>query len=319
MMKITSLVENTSATGMPVEHGLSLYIQLNADVNDNANHAVNILFDMGQGTLFAENAERLGVDIADVDVAIVSHGHYDHGGGLKTFLELNKKAKVYVHKDAFQPHYSLRENGLAYIGLDPLQLSLKGREKDRIVLCGDQTRIGDKMTLFADVHGRCCCPTGNRLLFEDPLQLPLKGGENETPRIDALRNDRFTHEQNLVIEEGDKVVLFAGCAHNGIVNIMRKAETVLRQGSAQVIGKKLTHVLGGMHLVKSGLSEEEENAFIADLAEELMFYTSTGLSTGPKCKFYTMHCTGVEQYRKLKSIMGERIEYLSCGDSLILE
>ena len=103
-MKITSLVENTSTVGMPVEHGLSLYIQL-----DNGR---NILFDMGQRRLFAENAERLGLAIADIDMAIISHGHYDHGGGLRAFLEINDKAKVYIHNDAFQPHYSLKEDGM---------------------------------------------------------------------------------------------------------------------------------------------------------------------------------------------------------------
>ena len=80
-MKITSIVENTSIVGIPVEHGLSLYIQL-----DNGQ---NVLFDMGQRRLFAENAERLGLSIADVDTAIISHGHYDHGGGLSAFLEMN--------------------------------------------------------------------------------------------------------------------------------------------------------------------------------------------------------------------------------------
>ena len=113
-MEITSLVENTSRMDFPVEHGLSLYISLD--------DGHKILFDMGQRRLFADNAERLGIDLADVDIAVVSHGHYDHGGGLRTFLELNKKAKVYISRHAFEPHYSLRENGLKYIGINPLQI-----------------------------------------------------------------------------------------------------------------------------------------------------------------------------------------------------
>lgn len=77
-MKITSIIENTSTIGLPVEHGLSLYVQL-----DNGQ---NVLFDMGQRRLFTENAERLGLSISNVDTAIISHGHYDHGGGLRAFL-----------------------------------------------------------------------------------------------------------------------------------------------------------------------------------------------------------------------------------------
>jgi len=272
-MKITSIIENTSNTGLPVEHGLSLYIQLE--------NGQNVLFDMGQSSLFAENASRLGLCIADVDTAIISHGHYDHGGGLCTFLRLNEKANVYIHKDAFMPHYSLRETGLRYIGLDKeLQTS------KRIILCGSLAQISDDMKLFADVQGTCCCPYGNKLLF----------GSNKED------NDDFIHEQNLIIEERDNVVLFAGCAHKGIINILRKAE--------EVIGRKPTHVLAGMHLVKSGLDEEAEMSFIHTLANELAAYKQT--------KFYTMHCTGEQQFLKLKEIMNTQIEYLSCGDSIVI-
>jgi len=264
-MNITSIVENTSAIGMPVEHGLSLYIQLE--------NGRRILFDMGQRRLFAENAEQLGLNIANIDTAIVSHGHYDHGGGLRAFLEINDKAKVYIHKDAFQPHYSLKEYGLKYIGLNTdLQ------DNPRLVKCGSLTRLDNHMTLFADVIGDFCCPQGNRLLF----------GPSKT------QNDSFAHEQNLIIEENGNTILFAGCAHKGIINIIRKAEDVL--------GKSPTHVFAGMHLAKG----KEDKAFISTLAHELMRYNN--------CTFYTMHCTGTEQYLQLKAIMGNQIEYLSCGE-----
>lgn len=272
-MKITSIIENTSNKGLPVEHGLSLYI-----VNDEGQR---ILFDMGQSSLFARNATALSLSIADIDVAVVSHGHYDHGGGLSTFLAENQKAKVYIHKDAFLPHYSLRELGLRHIGLDK---SLQGN--DRLVFCDEVMRMGNGMTLFANVQGCCCNPLGNRLLF----------GPTET------ENDSFCHEQSLVIEEGNNVALFAGCAHRGIVNILRKAE--------EVVGKAPTHVFAGMHLVKSGLDEVSEDTFIKSLANELMKYKDT--------MFYTMHCTGEEQYNKLRSLMGRQVEYLACGDIIMI-
>lgn len=272
-MRITSIIENTSNRGLHVEHGLSLYI-----VTDGGHR---VLFDMGLSGMFVHNAERLGLSIADVDVAVISHGHYDHGGGLKTFFQENSQANVFIHKDAFQPHYSLKETGLRFIGIDK-----DWARYERLVFCDKQTEISHGMTLFADVQGDCCYPRGNRLLFG-----PEKTG-----------NDDFCHEQNLLIEEGKKLVLLAGCAHRGIVNILRKAE--------EVAGKAPTHVFAGMHLVHSGMNPTDDDAFIANLATELMKYKDT--------MFYTMHCTGVEQYRKLRASMGTRIEYLACGDNIVI-
>lgn len=278
-MKVISIIENTSRKGLPVEHGLSLYILMG--------NAHTVLFDMGQSAMFADNARELGLSVEDVDTAIISHGHYDHGGGLTAFLELNSKAKVYIHKMAFEGHYSLKETGLKYIGIDP---NLKVNE--RIVHCDEQTTVANVGILFAGVDGNVCRPFGNRLLFKDS---PIGGN------VGAI-NDDFCHEQNLIIKEGSNTILFAGCAHNGIVNIINKAK--------EILGHYPTHVLAGMHLVKSGLDEKTENAFIANLANELLSIEG--------CTFYTMHCTGTEQYGKLKVIMKDRIEYLSCGDSIVV-
>jgi len=270
-MIITSLIENTSEKGLPVEHGLSLHIQLK--------DGQQVLFDMGQSELYWQNALRLGLDLKEVDLAIVSHGHYDHGGGLEPFIRNNTKASVYVHKDAFMPHYSLREEGLTYIGLNE---ALK--DSPRLIMCDALTRINDHLTLFAAVQGNCCYPHGNRLLF----------GPNKS------EHDTFCHEQNLLIQEGETSVLIAGCAHQGIVNILRR--------STELIGHAPSYVLAGMHLIKSGLNPTEETNFIRQLAHELMRYTNT--------KFYTMHCTGTEQFEQLKAIMGDQIFYLSCGDQI---
>ena len=107
-MKIISLVDNISnKKGIGCEHGLSLYIETKEK---------KILFDTGASDLFLENAQKLGVDINDIDYAVLSHGHYDHGGGLKRFLEVNSTAEVIMKREAFEKYYTLRPNGIREIG-----------------------------------------------------------------------------------------------------------------------------------------------------------------------------------------------------------
>ena len=106
-MRIVSLVDNISErSDIGSEHGLSFYIET-------TNH--KILFDLGASALFSKNAEILGIDLELVDTVIISHGHYDHGGGLKHFMTINQKAKIYIKKEAFLDYYSIKEDGFEYI------------------------------------------------------------------------------------------------------------------------------------------------------------------------------------------------------------
>lgn len=187
-MKIVSLLENTTKNNnMCIEHGLSLYIETEKH---------KILFDMGQTYLFYKNAQTLGIDLAAVDIAIVSHGHYDHGGGLQKFLEINSDAKVYISKLAFEPHY----HGTKYIGLDSSLMS-----GDRIIYTDNEHKIDEKLFLFS-------CNAKERFHGSIPHGLTkMTNGE--------LVTDDFLHEQYLMIEENGKYILISGCSHKGILNI----------------------------------------------------------------------------------------------------
>lgn len=189
-MKIVSLVENTSSNeNLACEHGLSLYIETN-------NHKV--LFDMGQSDLFAENARKLGIDLTQVDFAILSHGHYDHGGGLKKFLEINSKAPVYISKYAFGQYYNGTEK---YIGLD-----VTLQQNDRIIDTERQVELAKGLTLYHCNDREKCYDLGSF-------------GLNKKVE-DAFLPDDFLHEQYLCIEENGKHVLISGCSHKGILNIV---------------------------------------------------------------------------------------------------
>ena len=109
-MKIWTLVENTSINeNIKNEHGLSFYIETK-------NH--KILFDFGQSDIFVENAEQMGIDLSCVDIAILSHGHYDHGGGIKKFLQINSNAKIYANKNVFNLHSKPLQKKLVYFNFN---------------------------------------------------------------------------------------------------------------------------------------------------------------------------------------------------------
>lgn len=213
-MKITVLVENTSADArFQSEHGLSLYIET---------EKYKILFDMGQTDLFAENARKLGVDLTDVDIAILSHGHYDHGGGLKTFMKINEKAPIYISKYAFGAYYNGTEK---YIGLDA-----DLRESKRIVYTDDVIKLADGLTLY---H----CNDREKSYDLGSFGLNKKIG-------DLFLADDFLHEQYLCIEENGKKVLISGCSHKGILNIVEWFQPDV--------------LIGGFHFSKLPLDETLE-------------------------------------------------------------
>lgn len=187
-MVIKVLVENTAVSEEYGKvHGLCLYIET-------ANH--KILFDLGPDKLFLENADKLGVKIDEIDTVVISHGHYDHGGALGLFLQHNHKAQVYVHKKAFEKHFS-RKLGL-YIGIG-LDASLASHEQ--IILTEGNLKLDEELMIISDVKERDLYP-----------------------------------RQSLLIREGEHKVLLAGCAHCGIVNILNKANRDLGQPVTHVVG-----------------------------------------------------------------------------------
>lgn len=262
-MKIKVLLENTSVNeALKAEHGLSLYIETGEH---------KILFDMGQTEAFADNAEKMGIDLAQVDIAILSHGHYDHGGGLKRFLEINKKAVVYLNRRAFLPYYNGTEK---YIGLDQ-----ELKQNQRLVLVDDTLIIEEGISL-------CSCNQKMR-----PFPFSNFGLMKEENRI--LIADDFLHEQYLLIQEAGKRFVFSGCSHKGILNIM----TWLKPDV----------LIGGFHFSKLDCSKEEEALLLA--AKTLKEYPA---------KYFTGHCTGVEQHAFLKAILGDQLERLGTGMEIVI-
>lgn len=188
-MDVFTLLENTKLREeLTAEHGLSLYLEACGK---------RILFDCGQSGAFAENARNMGVELSKVDFMVLSHGHYDHGGGLQTFLRCNDHAPVYVNSHVFEPHYHGPEK---YIGLDPAL-----RESRRFRYVENELNLG----------------SGIRLIPGKSLPQPF-GSEPYGLNVEengSFRPDDFLHEQYLEISENGQKILLSGCSHRGILNI----------------------------------------------------------------------------------------------------
>lgn len=273
-MKIITLVENTAISSKyKSKHGLCFYIETSKH---------KILFDLGSNGLFLENAKKMGVKISEVDTVIISHGHKDHGGALRLFLNSNKTAKVYIRETAFLPYYAKIMGIAFYIGLDK---SLK--ENEQIVLTNEQYVIDEELQLFSNVSEKKYFSLSNNALY--------------VKKENYFERDTFQHEQNLIISEHDKNALVSGCAHNGIVNIIDKAK--------QVNGSEITHAISGFHLYNPVSYKCESKDLVLQIADYLLSQNT---------EYYTCHCTGKKAFNILHNVMGKQIKYLSTGSFITI-
>lgn len=269
-MKITILTENTQGTlGTTAEHGLSVYVETKEHY---------LLSDTGASDALLSNAKVLGIDLEAVDTLVLSHGHYDHCGGVMAFAGANGKADIYIREGADGAFY---DNTGKYIGIDQRIMGLTKLH----VIKGD-VQIDDELFLFGDVKGRKLFPFGNAKILkeENGLRFP----------------DTFEHEQNLVVKENGKRVLISGCAHCGIVNILERF--------CEIYGEEPDVVITGFHLMKKTAYNEEELELIRQTARALKM---------TKTLYYSGHCTG-EAVNDLKEIMGDQLQLLHTGLSFTI-
>lgn len=276
-MKVITLLENTACgEALCHAHGLSQYIET-------ARH--KILFDMGPDDGFLRNAQLLGVDLSAVDIAFLSHGHFDHGGGLRAFFTVNDHAKVYLHADAFGQYYAVEEDGTErYIGIDPALRAFS----DRLVPTRGLTEIDEELTLFDDIPNTFAAMDASARLKEKTAD-------------GAMAPDAFHHEQDLLIREGARAVVFGGCAHRGVVNI--------RSAAAALLGREPDAVVSGFHLFQLAAGDAA--------GDELIRRTGEALLQGDTV-YYTGHCTGEYAFEKLHEILGDRLRRISGGGAVTL-
>ena len=221
-MKIVTLIENlVYKKGLFAEHGLSIYIE-----TENK----RILFDAGQSGLFLKNAKTLGIQVKNIDALVLSHGHYDHTGGLYHFLEINSKAKVYAKSQLFTPKYSGRNR---FTGT----LFNKELLKNRLVNVDTITEIAENIFLIPEIDIR------------DSNDTHFKGMNKKVNN--KFVPDEFEDELFMVIRQNDKINIITACSHRGITNICNAATEYFKV--------PVGLILGGFHLKDCSVEQFSQN------------------------------------------------------------
>ena len=257
------------------EHGLSILIE---------QEGKRILCDMGASSLFWDNAEKMNCDLRNVTAAFVSHGHNDHSGGLKTFLERNGETPVYLSPRIFEQHYfSSRRGGKKRdISTDHL---LKEAFQNRLKAVTGSTWLTPTVAMVKTVKFDHDCPKGNLFLTSE---------ENGKEGLDV-----FTHELALAFVTGKGLIIVSSCSHNGALNIMDSCRLFTGVESVRAF-------IGGLHLVDSNQVEEEVRHFLADKHKDY-----------PDTLVYTGHCTGVQAREFLAG--DEHVRFFHTGTILDFE
>jgi 7,8-dihydropterin-6-yl-methyl-4-(beta-D-ribofuranosyl)aminobenzene 5'-phosphate synthase len=258
-MKWTVLSDNRSGDScLSTEHGLSILLEMTNEreqcdaciniaerggVRRSQTERHKILLDTGASDMFVRNAELLGVDLSDVDYVFISHGHNDHAGGLRYFLECNQRAKVIISPDAISgKFYSKRGNTHSITTIWP------EIDDDRLILINRTCEIVDGVHVIAHIPQIHSIPKGNQNLY-----IQDSNGQ--------MVHDVFGHELALYVDG----LLFTGCAHSGLENILAACHYPVNS------------VVGGFHLLDGEESEEELLALAQRLKDQYpltQFYTS---------------------------------------------
>lgn len=264
-MKLTFLVDNNTCSDLTPEWGLSVYIQYGEQT---------LLLDTGASDTFAKNAEMLGLPLEQVEFGVLSHAHYDHSDGMETFFEKNSTAPFYLRAGCGENCY----HGDTYIGI---RRGMLERFKNRILFAEGAVSPLPGVTLLP--HST----SGLSAIGEKAGMYVLEGNQR--------RWDSFDHEQSLVLETAEGLVVMNSCSHGGALNILREVGEAFP-------GKHICALIGGLHLYDSPDETVEELA--------------SALKEAGVDRIYTGHCTGDRAMELLQKALGDRVVQIYTGMEL---
>ena len=274
-MIVKVLIENTPGVDLCGEHGLCLYVQYNGK---------NFLIDSGASEQFVTNADKMDVDLSQVDMAFLSHAHYDHSSGYPAFFERNTKAKVYLQEAAKNRYfYKIAGPIKKYIGIPEGVLE---KYDERFSYVDGALNVDEGVYIVPHSldgilkrakHTHMCVVIDGEVLYDD-----------------------FSHEQTVVFEEEDGLVCFNSCSHSGV-------EIVIEEVKKAFPDKKIKAYFGGFHMM--GITGANSCSY----SKEEVQAVATSLKDSSDAKFYSGHCTGTVAFEWLKEILDDRLEAFQSG------
>ena len=277
-LKLRLIVEDSISSekkslGLKAEHGLSMVIETTKP-------DVNILIDTGQKyNTLKRNIEALGINIKRIDVIFLSHGHYDHTGGLEILRETKGRITVIAHPEIFAPKFKIQPY-LKYIGIPfhPCQIELLG---GKLLLARNPVKIAEGIKTTGEI---------------DRITEYEKTVGFWTVKEASFMKDLMRDDQSLVVNlENKGLVIISGCAHSGIINTIKQAQRVMNE-------KNLFAVIGGFHLINANSKRIEKT--LDDLIKLDIF------------QVYPCHCTGKEAVTKFQRYLEERCKPINTGDAI---
>lgn len=282
-MKFTVLVDNkTENASCCAEWGLSILIETRGE---------KYLLDTGMSPMFIENAKAVGVDLSDVKALAISHGHFDHTGGVEAFIDINCGATVYLHEEALNVTYGVTDGVLDDYNCGVLwDDAQKAKILKRTILTKGVNKIGDNVWILGNIPDMDGFPMTDQ--FFKVVNPELKGLPEDPTDIAP---DNMNHEQIMVVEENGKLHVFSGCSHKGIIPIITHVQNIFP-------GKPIAGITAGMHLYP--VKGEALCGIINNLVELNLDYV------------VPLHCTGMNAIIMMKAMLGDKCRILCSGDSL---